>query len=170
MFSDDNERAEIWLENASIAPSQRNFRSIIYGTLGDVRHDLGKWDETVDAFTMALRLDANNHTALNNYAYYLSLRSEQLDEALEMSERAVAMDPGNAAYLDTIGWIHFKKGNYEKAREYIQQSVDTGDASAEVYEHLGDVYEALSDLETAQKWWKKAFEMDPERTYLQERI
>lgn len=170
MFSNDNEQAEMWLENASMAPSQRNFRSIIYGTLGDVRHDLGKWDETVDAFTMALRLDSNNHTALNNYAYYLSLRREMLDEALEMSERAVAMVPNNAAYLDTIGWIHFKKGNYEKAREYIQQSVDTGDASAEVYEHLGDVYEALSDLETARKWWKKAFEMDPERTYLQERI
>ncbi|TVR17469.1 MAG: tetratricopeptide repeat protein [Balneolaceae bacterium] len=170
MFSDDNEQAEMWLESASMSPSQRNFRSIIYGTLGDVRHDLGKWDETVDAFTMALRLDANNHTALNNYAYYLSLRSEKLDEALEMSERAVSMDPNNAAYLDTIGWIHFKKGNYEKAREYIQQSVDTGDASAEVYEHLGDVYEAISDLENARKWWKKAFEMDPDRTYLQERI
>ena len=170
MFSDNNEQAEMWLENATAAPSQRNFRSIIYGTLGDVRHDLGKWDETVNAFTMAIRLDANNHTALNNYAYYLSLREEDLDEALEMSERAVAMEPGNAAYLDTIGWIHFKKGNYEKAREYIQQSVDTGNASAEVYEHLGDVYEALSDLENARIWWKKAFEMDPDRTYLQERI
>ncbi len=170
MFSGDNEQAETWLENATLAPSQRSFRSVIYGTLGDVRHDLDKWDETVDAFTMAIRLDANNHTALNNYAYYLSLRREDLDEALEMSERAVAMEPGNAAYLDTIGWIHYKKGNYERAREYIQQSVDTGNASAEVYEHLGDVYEALGDRELAVTWWQKAFELDPGRTYLQERL
>jgi tetratricopeptide (TPR) repeat protein len=170
MFRDQNELAEEWLEQATMAPSRRSFRSVIYGTLGDVRYDLEKWNESVEAFEMALSLDNNNHNALNNFAYYLSVREERLDEALEMSERAVEMVPYNAAYLDTIGWIHFKKGNYEKAREYIQQSVDTGAASAEVYEHLGDVYEALGDLENARKWWEKTLERDSERTYLKERL
>lgn len=170
MFSGNYEESEKWLENAAMAPSQRNFRSVIYGTLGDVRHNLDKWHDTVDAFTMAIRLDSNNHTALNNYAYYLSLRKESLDEALEMSEQAVAMEPENASYLDTIGWIHYKKGNYELALEYIQQAVETGNASAEVLEHLGDVYNALGDEKNAKKWWEEAFDKDPERTYLQERI
>ena len=170
MLTDRYEEAEGWLEEASMSPSRRNFRSVIYGTLGDVRHELDLWDDAVEAYDMALRLDQNNHTALNNYAYFLSLREERLDEALEMSERAVAMEPENAAYLDTLGWIYFKKGDYEQARDYIQRSVDTGDASAEVYEHLGDVYEALGDMENARTWWQNAFEKDPDRTHLQERI
>jgi len=170
MFSGEREKAEQWLKEATMAPARRNFRSIIYGTLGDVRHDLDKWNEAIDAYENAIRLDANNHTALNNYAYYLSLRQERLDEALEMAERAVAMEPGNAAYLDTIGWIHYKLGNLESAKLYIQQSIDTGQASATVYEHLGDVYKALGDEENARKWWGKAFEIDPDRDYLMEKI
>ncbi len=170
MLTDRYEEAAEWLEEATMAPSRRNFRSIIFGTLGDVKYQLDNWDDAVEAYEMALRLDANNHTALNNYAYYLSLREERLDEALEMSERAVGMEPENAAYLDTLGWVYFKMGDYDKALEYIQKSVDTGDASAEVYEHLGDVFEALDDMENARTWWQKAFEKDPERTYLQDRI
>ncbi len=170
MLTDRYEEAAEWLEEATIAPSRRNFRSVIYGTLGDVKHQLDHWDDAMEAYEMALRLDSNNHTALNNYAYYLSLREERLDEALEMSERAVAMEPENAAYLDTLGWIYFKMGKYEPAREYIQKSVDTGEASAEVYEHLGDVFEALGDMDNARIWWEKAFEKDPERTYLQDKI
>lgn len=163
------EDAEKWLERATLSPSQRNFRSVIYSTLGDVKYDLDKWDEAVTAFETSLRLDRNNHTALNNYAYYLSLRRENLDEALEMSRRAVAMEPQNAAYLDTIGWIYFKKGDFDNALEYIRRSVDTGDASAEVYEHLGDVYKARGESDNAKYWWQKAFERDPDRTHLKDR-
>lgn len=150
-------------------PSQRTFRSIIYGTLGDVNQKLGLWDETNAAMEMALRLDRNNHTALNNFAYYLSLREERLDEALVMAEQAVAMEPHNSAYLDTIGWVHFKLGNLDQAYHYIIRSVETGEASAEVFEHLGDIYQAKGDISNAVKWWKSALEADPERSYLQER-
>lgn len=170
MLTNQYEKAEQWLLKATISPSQRTFRSIIYGTLGDVKHELDKWAESVDAFQNALRLDRNNHNALNNYAYYLSLRSENLNEALEMSRRAVGVEPQNAAYLDTLGWIFFKKGDFDNALEYIQQAVDTGDASAEVYEHLGDVYEALGDETKAREYWGKALELDPERTHLNEQL
>ncbi len=170
MLTEQYDTAEEWLELATLSPSQRNFRSVIYGTLGDVRYELDKWDETESAFETALRLDRNNHNALNNYAYYLSLRNENLDTALEMSLRALDLEPDNAAYLDTAGWIYFKKGDHENALHYIHRSVDTGDASAEVLEHLGDVYDAVGDDENAIYWWKKALELDSDRTYLEERF
>lgn len=170
MLTDQYEEAEYWLQKATVSPSQRAFRSIIYSTLGDVKNELDKWSESTDAFQNALRLDRNNHNALNNYAYYLSLRSENLDEALEMSKRAVGMEPQNAAYLDTLGWIYYKKGDFDTALEYIHQAVDTGEASAEVYEHLGDVYDALGEESKAREWWEKALELDPERTHLNEQL
>jgi len=170
MLNDQPDLAESWLLEAAEAPGRRNFRSIVYGSLGDVKQDLDKWEEAVEAYEMAIRLDSNNHTAMNNYAYFMSLREERLDYALELSERAISLEPGNAAYLDTVGWVHFKKGNYEEAKRYIQRSVDTGDASPEVFEHLGDVYEALGNMDMAREWWKKAFEEDPDREHLKERI
>lgn len=170
MLTDQPEKAQTWFEEATLSPANRNFRSVIHGALGDVLQDLDKWEDARDAYETALRLDRNNHTAMNNYAYFMSLRQENLDYAMELAERAVGHEPQNAAYLDTLGWVHFKKGNYEQARHYIQQSVDTGEASAEVYEHLGDVYNALEDFENAIKWWNKALEEDSDRDYLNDRI
>ena len=170
MLKDQPEEAVEWLENATLAPANRNLRSVIHSTLGDVRQDLDRWEDAVESYEHALRLDRNNHNAMNNYAYFLSVRGEQLDYAKELAEQAISHEPENAAYLDTMGWIYYKLGEYEQAREYIQRSIDTGDASAEVFEHMGDVYEALDQPEDAVEWWQKALDEDPERDYLQERI
>lgn len=170
MLTDRPEEAEKWLEEATFAPSNRNFRSVIHGTLGDVRQDLDRWQDAKDAYEQALRLDPNNHNAMNNYAYFMSVREEQLEYAKELAEKAISFEPENAAYLDTIGWIYYKIGDYERALTYIQRSVDTGEASAEVYEHLGDVYKALNETDNAIKYWNKALEEDSNREYLHERI
>ena len=55
MMTDQYEKAGELLEEASNAPGRRNFRSIIYGTLGDVMQELDHWDRAVDAYSMALR-------------------------------------------------------------------------------------------------------------------
>jgi tetratricopeptide (TPR) repeat protein len=170
MLSDRNAEAEEWLEKAAELPGRRNFRSVVYSSLADVKYNLDKWTEAVDAYEMALRLDPDNHGAMNNYAYYLSLREERLDYAEQLAEKAISLEPGNAAYLDTVGWIHHIKGNHDEALQYILKSVETGDASAEVFEHLGDVYNALGDFDNAGVWWRKAFEADPDRDYLREKI
>jgi tetratricopeptide (TPR) repeat protein len=170
MFEGEYEQAETWLENATMAPSRRNFRSAIYGTLGDVKQELDKWEETVDAYERALRLDPDNTTAMNNYAYYLSIREENLEKALEMATEAVEANPENSSFLDTLGWVYFKMEDYDQARNYIQQSIDTGEASAEVFEHMGDIFESLGDLQKAREWWQKALDEDSERTHLNEKL
>ncbi len=159
-----------WLEEAILMPSRSNFRSVIYNTLGDVLVELDRWEDAVESYEKALQLDSSNHNAMNNYAYFMSVREEQLEYAEELALRAIDYEPENAAYLDTAGWIYFKKGEFEKAKEYIKNSIETGHASAEVYEHLGDVYEQLGQLSDAVSWWEKALESDPNRTYLEERL
>jgi uncharacterized protein HemY len=80
------------------------------------------------------------------------------------------MRPGNPAFLDTLGWIYFKKGDYEKAREHIAASIDTGQASATVMEHMGDVYEKLGDMDEARNWWQQALDRDDTREHLREKL
>jgi len=170
MLTELHDEAAEWLEEAILMPSRSNFRSVIHSTLGDVLTELDRWEDAVESYETALRLDGSNHNAMNNYAYFMSVREEQLEYAEELALRALGYDPENAAYLDTAGWIYFKKGEFEKAKEYIRNSIETGEASAEVYEHMGDVYEQLGQLADAVSWWKKALEADPDRTYLEERL
>jgi tetratricopeptide (TPR) repeat protein len=170
MLTDRPEEALDWIESASYAPANRKFRSAIQSTLADIQSDLDRWEEAKRSYDRALRLDPENHNAMNNYAYNLSKLGEDLDYALELAERAVSFMPENSAYLDTIGWVHFKRGEFPEARTYIQRSVDTGDAGPEVFEHLGDVFEALGNMDDAVIWWNKALENDSNREYLKERI
>ncbi|WP_367731799.1 tetratricopeptide repeat protein [Gracilimonas aurantiaca] len=170
MLNDQNEEAKEWLEMASRAPARRAFKSVIYSALGDVLANLEEHPESDRAYELAIRYDENNDNALNNYAYNLSLRGEKLEKAKEMALKAVETVPENSAYLDTAGWVYYRLGDYDRARRYIKASIDTGNASAEVYEHLGDVYEKLGNMNEARKWWKQALEADSTRSYLQSKI
>jgi tetratricopeptide (TPR) repeat protein len=170
MLSEQNKKAEEWLEKATRAPARRPFKSILYSTLGDVRAGLEKYKESDEAYELALRYDADNDNAMNNYAYNLAVRGENLERAKELALKAIEVAPENASYLDTVGWVYFKLGDYDRARRFIKASIQTGVATAEVLEHLGDVYEQLGRLDEARKWWKQALEKDPQRTYLNQKI
>lgn len=166
----NNSDASKWLERASRAPSRRPFKSVIYSTLGDVQAGMENYEESDRVYELAIRYDSNNHNAMNNYAYNLSVRGIKLDRAKELALKAIELDADNAAYLDTVGWVYFKLGDYDRARRFIKASIDTGESSAEVMEHLGDVYEKLGNIEEARKWWKQALDRDSTRTHLNEKI
>lgn len=163
-------KAVEWLERSSSIPSDKLFRSIVFGSLGDTYAATDNWEQAYDAYDKALRYNPNNDNVLNNYAYYLSESGGDLEKAEKMSQKANDLQPDQASYLDTLGWIYFLKSDYKEALKWIKKAVDTGNASATVIEHYGDVFEALNETKNAKKWWGKALEMDPNRTYLKEKI
>ncbi len=112
-------------------------------------------------FGAALKAEPDNALVLNNWSYSLSERNQRLDEAFGMAQKALEKEPGNGAYLDTMGWVYFKMGDYEKAREFIERALQTRGASAEISDHLGDVYSRLGRPTLARQHWKKALELDP---------
>ncbi len=170
MLTDQNKKAEEWLQNATRAPARRPFKSIVYSTLGDVRANLENHEASDEAYELALRYDPENDNAMNNYAYNLSVRGENLERAKELALKAIEVAPENAAYLDTVGWVYFKLGDYDRAKRFIDASIKTGAASAEVLEHMGDVEEQLGNMNEARSWWQQALEKDSTRTHLQDKI
>ncbi len=121
-------------------------------------------------YEQGLRIDPDNHLLLNNYAYSLSERDLQLQRTLQMSKRAVEQQPENQSYLDTIGWVYFKLGNYTEAEKWIKKAIDKGNASAVLYEHLGDIYEKMNDTERALEQWNIAIKLDANNPSLKEKI
>jgi tetratricopeptide (TPR) repeat protein len=127
----------------------------ILGTLGDIYHYLENHELSDKSFEEALKVDQNNATLLNNYAYYLSLRNVQLEKAAEMVMKAMELIPNTASFEDTYGWILYQQGKYSEAKKWIQAAFDKSE-SADVAHHLGDVYFKTGDAAKAMEYWKKA--------------
>src|SRR5690606_31778335 len=123
----------------------------MHATLGDVYEALKDYENSEEHYQQALKLDPHNPMVLNNYSYYLSLRGQRLDEALDMSGKTLEMKPDEPSYLDTYGWILYRQGKYEKAREYIQRALDLSpESDATLWDHRGDVYWRRGEQEKAR--------------------
>jgi tetratricopeptide (TPR) repeat protein len=115
--------------------------------------------EAFKIFDEAIRLDPENYIALNNYAYYLSLDSHNLDKAERMSGKVIERFPDNSTYLDTYAWILFKKGEYTLAKFYMESAIKNGgEDNATLLEHYGDILFMLEKLDEAKAFWEKAKE------------
>ena len=138
----------------------------IYEILGEVYHEQGRIEETFAAYDSCLVYKDDHAACLNNYAYYLSLRNERLDEAERMAYRAIKAEPLNKTYLDTYAWVLFMQENYTMAKFYIDRVISPSvadstlladdDVHADVLEHAGDIYAQNNDIEQALRYWTLA--------------
>ena len=144
--------------------------SNVFAVLGDIYYQQQMEQQAFAAYDSALVYKDDNIMCLNNYAYYLSLKGEQLDKAEEMSYRTIRQEPDNITYLDTYAWILVKKEDYAHARSYMDKVVNPEKTDEELLadeqlqgnliEHAGDIYALLGETETALRLWKLAKEKD----------
>lgn len=100
-------------------------------------------------------------TEAHNYlAYVWAQKNVKLDKALLYARKAVAAEPDNAAYLDTLGWVLFRKGDLAGALEQVLAAAAKM-ADAEVSLHAGDILNALGRRDEALGWWQKSAALDP---------
>jgi len=108
-----------------------------------------------------LSIDPENLMVRNNYSYYLSVRSEKLDRAKELSLFTIQKEPNNATYLDTYGWIMFKMGKFLEAKVYIEEAIRFGAVNnAEVLDHFGQIMLKLGKCNDAIEAWERVLEVD----------
>lgn len=154
-----DEAAEYLESGVNYVIGNPGLKEQFYSQLADVYHKMEDHKQSDAYFEKVLALNEANATALNNYAYYLSVRGEQLEKALKMSERSNNLSPNNAIFLDTWAWILFRSGDYPKALEVIERAMKHGGAkSGEVIEHYGDILFKNEMKTQAVEQWKKARE------------
>jgi len=129
----------------------------LLSVLADAYNNLEQYKESDEAFEKAIKKDPNNPLLLNNYSYFLSLRSENLEQAEEMSKKANILQPREANYQDTYAWIVFQQGKYETALEWILKAIEGGgNKSGVIVEHYGDILYKLGEASKAMEQWKLA--------------
>ena len=120
---DNNDDAVNYLEKGRRYTSDKEQMANFDAFLGDLYHQQGEEEKAFEAYDRTLRNDPDNILVLNNYAYYLAVKNQDLDKALEMSTKAITAEPDNPTYLDTHAWVLYKKGNYKEAEKYMKKAL-----------------------------------------------
>ena len=110
----------------------------------------------------AIRLKPDFHMALNYLGYSFAERNIQLEEAERLVSEALAMDPHNPAYLDSMGWVYFRMGKLDKAKDFLRTATEQVRDTV-IWEHYGDVEMAAGEITEAILAWDEALRSDPKR-------
>lgn len=125
--------------------------------LGDLYHSVGETEKAFQAYDRVLNQDPDNVLVLNNYAYYLSLRKEDLDKAKAMALHAVELEPNNAIYLDTYAWVLYQKCEYKAAEAQMEKAVKLLKSPDKTYyQHYADILDKVNKPEKAAEYRNKA--------------
>lgn len=164
----ENEAISLFQKGLPYLTEQTNTElvSSYYSSYADALHKVGRKQEAYVMYDSALVYNNGNVMCLNNYAYFLSLDSTDLDKAERMSAYTVQISPEEPTYLDTYAWILYLKGNYQDACLNIDKALlfisDKNDPdNATLYDHAGDIYYKLGREEEALDYWRHALRLDP---------
>lgn len=142
-----------------------------WSSLGDAYHANKEHERSDNAYEKALSMDPDNVNTLNNYAYYLSERNEELAKAERMSKRSNELAPDQPSYQDTYAWILFRAGKFAEARTWIEKAIASGGKDQGVIvEHYGDILYKLGETTAAMEQWKRAKELGDTSDMLDDKI
>jgi tetratricopeptide (TPR) repeat protein len=127
---------------------------------GAMYERMNKVDLAEVEFRKVLKFDPESAGAMNYIGYMLADRNMRLPEALDLITKALDKDPGNGAYLDSLGWVYYKLGRLPEAEQNLRRAVDKTPRDPTVHDHMADVLmkeskvrEAVAQWQTSLKEW-----------------
>ena len=133
-----------------------------YIEAGTIYQETGRNGEAEKHYLQALKLDPEDPEAYNTLGYFYADTNQKLDEALTLVNKALKMKPGAGHILDSLGWVYYRRGDFNTAAEKLTEAVRAMEKAPDsvVYSHLGDVYEKLGKIKEAREAWQKALALD----------
>ncbi|MEK9849954.1 MAG: hypothetical protein VW665_05555 [Candidatus Puniceispirillum sp.] len=114
-------------------------------------------DDLAEAhFLMAIKINPNDPFALNYLGYWWADEGRNLDQAIELIEKAVTLRPKSGFFVDSLGWVHFKRGNYDLAVSFLEKATLLEPSDPVITDHLGDAYWKVGRRNEARFKWAYA--------------
>ena len=142
-------------EKIAPGPAEKEMASFL---LGAIYEHQKKFDQAEEQFRKVLAGNPRSSATLNYYGYMLADRNIRLDEATDLIQRALAEDPDNAAYQDSLGWAYYRQGKLPEAEELLRKAASRERNDPTILSHLGDVYAKLGKDSLAEAEWQKSQE------------
>lgn len=129
--------------------------------LGFLYDETGNRKQAVSLWENGVAINGSYAPILNSLGYIYAEEGINLDKAEEMIKKALEQESENGAYLDSLGWVYFKKKDYKKAQEYLTLAINAVKDPV-IYGHLGDIYAELGDIKKAVMFLKEGLNYFPE--------
>ncbi len=162
------ETAEAYLKQAiAIDPDNPRY----YFRLGVVYDKQNKKQDSMDAMRRVIELDPKHANALNYLGYTYADLGKNLDEAERLIKLALKYKPNDGYITDSLGWVYYKKGQFDKALKYLKKAVELVPDDPIMLEHIGDAYLKLNDPSNALKYYEKSLKIkEKDREELENKI
>ena len=150
------------IENMKLIPMDKETKRDTHFLLANLYYEDQKIDRVEEELQMSLKLDPDFHEASNFLGYLFVENNKNLDEAIQLINRALKAQPRNGAYIDSMGWAYYKKAQAEGRIDYLntalQMLLEAVQLMEEpdIYEHIGDVHYSMGHWDEAVNVWEKA--------------
>lgn len=153
MAQDENDKAiETMRKALSLNPKKDSY----YFELGALMEKSGDYKGAIENMRQAIELNPLHSNAHNFLGYMYALEGYDLDQALEHLKKALTIQPRNGYFLDSLGWIYYKKGEPKKALTQIQKALIYTEPDPVLYDHLGDILFSLENYDEASGAWRNS--------------
>ncbi len=146
-----------------------NNRRVLF-ELGIAQEQLGDRSASIETMKRLVKLDSSDATILNYLGYQLVEEEKELDLAASLIGRALQMEPENGAFLDSKGWMYYKKKDFPQARKFIEQALQRMPQDTTILEHYALILEKLGQTQAAQEKWRLILKLDPDHALAHRKV
>ena len=126
--------------------------------MGVVYDKWGQKEASIASMKQVIRLEPDNANALNYLGYTYADMGIHLDEAERLIRQALEHKPGDGYIIDSLAWVYYKRGDYQKALPLLEQASQLVPDDPIIKEHLGDVYAKLNRISEALESYRQSIE------------
>ena len=127
--------------------------------LGSAYQQKGDTANAIIAYKRTIALSPMDPRAYNNVAYLYAAEGKNLDEALALAQKAQDLRPDSSEILDTLGFVHYQRREYQKAEPVLKRATDLAGSNATILYHLGMTYYKLGRRDEAASTLRRVLQL-----------
>jgi tetratricopeptide (TPR) repeat protein len=131
--------------------------------------DHGRRKDAIPLLEKCAAQDPMDDACLNSLSYIYAEDNVNIDEAYRLVQNALKIEPENAAYLDTLGWVLYRKGLYNESLKELGRA-EALIVDPTIYSHIAEVYLKLNQPDMAKKYWNLSLQADPEQPDIKSKL
>lgn len=135
---------------------------LLYFNRGVTLERTGKWKQSLPDFEEALKKEPDQADVLNYLGYTMVDNGDDVDKGFALIQKAIQLDPEAGYIVDSLGWGHYKLGQYDKAVKELERAVELEPGEPAINDHLGDAYWKVGRKLEARYQWQRVLSLDPE--------
>lgn len=157
-----NEAVEYYTRAIALIDKPETKHWSYYYSRGTCYERLKKWAPAEGDLQKALELAGDQALVLNYLGYSWIDQNKNLKQGLALIEKAVRQKPDDGYIVDSLGWAHYRMGNYKEAAKHLERAVELRPEDPVLNDHLGDAYWRVGRLREAKFQWDQALTLKPE--------